>query len=99
VFAVLKDKLGENDIFDKDGKAIANAVVAEVSSNNYVAVEFKITGFTDEYKDLKLAMGVYVITTDDEGSEYSYLQGGEPNEGEKYFFVSYNDVAKKSTVA
>ena len=40
-------------------------------------------------------MGAYVITTDDESTEYSYLQGDTPNEGEKYFFVSYNDVAKK----
>ena len=97
VFAALKDKLGDSYIFDEDGNEVANSVVAEVSGNNYVAVEFKITGFTDTYKDLKLAMGVYVITTDDEGSEYSYLQAGTPNEGEKYFFVSYNDVAKKST--
>ena len=97
VYAVLKDKLGENDIFDKDGKAIADAVVADISSNNYVAVEFKITGFTDTYKDLKLAMGAYVITTDDEGSEYSYLQAGTPNESEKYFFVSYNEILNNQT--
>ena len=104
VYAVLKDKLGTDDIFDENGKANTNAVTAEVSGDNYVAVEFKITGFTDTYKDLKLAMGAYVITTENEASdgeateskpEYSYLQVGKPNEGEKYFFVSYNDVAKK----
>ena len=93
VYAALKDKLGANDIFDENGDAIANAVVAQVSDNNYVAVEFKITGFTDAYKDLKLAMGAYVIATDKEGTEYSYLQAGTPIEGEKYSFVSYNEVA------
>ena len=99
VYAVLKDKLGTDDIFDENGKANTNAVTAEVSGDNYVAVEFKITGFTDTYKDLKLAMGAYVITSDGESAEYSYLQGDTPNEGEKYFFVSYNDVAKKSSIA
>ena len=27
--------------------------------------------------------------------EYSYMQGAEPNEGENYYFVSYNDIAGK----
>ena len=40
VFAALKDKLGDSYIFDEDGNAVANSVVAEVSGNNYVAVEF-----------------------------------------------------------
>ncbi|MBQ4510586.1 MAG: leucine-rich repeat domain-containing protein [Clostridia bacterium] len=101
VFAVLKDKLGTNDIFDENGNTAPNAVTAEVSGDNYVAVEFKITGFTDTYKDLKLAMGAYVIATENEASdgevteskpEYSYLQAGALSENEKYSFVSYNDV-------
>ncbi|MBQ4510080.1 MAG: leucine-rich repeat domain-containing protein [Clostridia bacterium] len=101
VFAALKDKLGDSYIFDEDGNAVANSVVAEVSSNDYVAVEFKITGFTDEYKDTKLAMGVYVITADKSADddtteikpEYFYLQVGSPNANEKYEFISYNEVA------
>ena len=101
VFAALKDKLGTNDIFDENGNTAPNAVTAEVSGDNYVAVEFKITGFTDTYKDLKLAMGAYVIATENEASdgeateskpEYSYLQAGALSENEKYSFVSYNDV-------
>ena len=97
VFAVLKDKIGTNDIFNESGNASDGVINAEVSGNNYVAVEFKITGFTDEYKDLKLAMGAYVITSDGESAEYSYLQGGNPNENEKYFFVSYNDIVGKTS--
>ncbi len=95
VFAVLKDNLGDGDIFVESGKAIANAVTAEVSKDKFVAVEFKITGFTDEYKDIKLAMGAYVAVTDGENTEYSYLQAGTPNENEKYCFVSYNDILRK----
>ena len=96
VFAVLKDKLGNGDIFDANGNAISNAVVAEISNDNFVAVEFKITGFTDDYKDLKLAMGAYVAVNDGENTEYSYLQAGVPNENEKYCFISYGELISKT---
>ena len=95
VFAVAKAKLGTKDIFDENGKAISEAIVAEISEYNFVSVELKITGFTDEKKDAKLAMGMYVSVTDEEYTEYSYLQNGTPSENEKYFFISYNDVVKK----
>ena len=95
VFAVAKEKLGTNDVFDESGKAISGAVVAEISEYNFVSVELKITGFTDEYKDLKLAMGAYVVVNDGENTEYSYLQAGTPNENEKYCFISYNDIVGK----
>ncbi len=53
----------------------------------------KITGFTDEQKDTRLAMGAYVCVADGEATEYSYMQ--DDTKGEKvgnYYFVSYNDV-------
>ena len=96
VFAVLKDKLGGGNIFDANGNATSNAVVAEISNDNFVAVEFKITGFTDDYKDLKLAMGAYVAVNDGENTEYSYLQAGAPNENEKYCFISYGELISKT---
>ena len=40
-------------------------------------------------------MGAYVATIDGETTEYSYMQGGESNENEKYCFVSYNDIIGK----
>ena len=92
VFAVLKDKLGTDDLFNAKGEVANGAISAEISGNNYAAVELKITGFTDDYKDTKLAMGVYVAVTDGETAEYSYLQSGTPNENEKYSFISYNDI-------
>ena len=92
IFAVTKEKLGDSDIFANDGTAANDVTYAEVSSHNFVILELKITGFKEEYKDLKLALGVYVAVTDDVSTKYSYLQHGTPNENEKYSFVSYNDV-------
>ncbi|MBO5262288.1 MAG: leucine-rich repeat protein, partial [Clostridia bacterium] len=86
VFAVLKDRLGNNDIFGKDGKAAEGVISAAMTNFEFAAFEIKIVGFTDEYKDTKLAMGTYVSVTDGEATEYSYLQEGEPNENEKYCF-------------
>ena len=92
VFAVLQSRLGNNDVFADDGTAAKGVISAEITNYQFVAFELKIVGFTDEQKDTKLAMGAYVAVTDGETTEYSYMQGGEPNENEKYCFVSYNDV-------
>ena len=93
VFAVLKDSLGENDIFGENG-TVANGVInAEISRRDFAAFELKIIGFTDDQKDTKLAMGAYVAVTHGDATEYSYMQVGTPGEGEKYCFVSYNDIA------
>ena len=93
VFAVLQDRLGENDVFAEDGTVADGVINAEITNYDFVAFELKIVGFTTEiHKNAKLAMGAYVAVTDGEATEYSYMQGGEPNENEKYNFVSYNDV-------
>ena len=93
VFAVLQNRLGNNDVFSEDGTAIEGSINADITSYEFAAFELKIVGFTDEYKDIKLAMGAYVVETDGETTKYSYLQAGTPAENEKYCFVSYNDVA------
>ncbi|MBR2025300.1 MAG: leucine-rich repeat domain-containing protein, partial [Clostridia bacterium] len=96
VFAVLKNKLGDNEIFDENG-AIANGVVtAEIKKNEYASFEFKIFGFTDENKDVKLAIGAYVAVTDEEKTEYSYMQSGTPDQGDNYCFISYNDILNEN---
>ena len=92
VFAVAKIKLGNNDIFGTDG-TVANGVInIEISSQGYSAFELKIDGFTDANKDVKLAIGAYISVTNDETTEYSYLQPGTPDVNEKYCFISYNDI-------
>jgi hypothetical protein len=50
-------------------------------------------GFTEEQKLIKLAMGAFVEVKNDETVEYSYVQDGIPQENEKYYFASYNDIA------
>ena len=95
VFAVLQNRLGDNDVFAEDGTVAEGVINAEITNYEFVAFELKIVGFTDAQKDVKLAMGAYVAVTDGETTEYSYMQGGEPNENEKYCFVSYNDIVGK----
>ena len=92
MFAVLQSRLGDNDVFSKDGTAADGVINAEITNYEFVAFELKIVGFTDEQKDTKLAMGAYVAVTDGETTEYSYMQSGASNENEKYCFVSYNDI-------
>ena len=93
VFAVAKEKLGENDIFDENG-TVANGVInAEITNYDFAVFNIKVVGFTDEQKSAKLAMGAYVAVTDENGTEYSYLQDNTKGElNGKYFFVSYNDI-------
>ena len=92
VFAVLKDRLGVNDVFSEDGTVADGVINAEITNYEFVAFELKIAGFTDEHKDTKFAMGAYVAVTEGEATEYSYMQAGTPNANEKYCFVSYNDI-------
>ena len=91
VFAVLQDRLGNNDVFAEDG-TVADGVINADIADEFVAFELKIEGFTDEYKATKLAIGAYVAVTEDEATEYFYMQSGTPLENEKYCFVSYNDI-------
>ncbi|MBE6674845.1 MAG: leucine-rich repeat domain-containing protein [Ruminococcaceae bacterium] len=94
VFAVSGKKIGNNEIFANDGTAADGVINAEIK-NNFSYFDLKIAGFADTQKDIKLALGGYVVTTDGEATEYSYLQSGTPNVGEKYSFVSYNDIITK----
>ncbi len=97
VFAVSKNKLGNSDIFGEDGTVAEGVINAEIANYDFEAFELKIVGFTDEQKDTKLAMGAYVAVTEGETTEYSYMQSGTPEEGEKYCFVSYNDIVGVSS--
>ncbi len=94
VFAVAKEKIGNNYIFGENGAVADYAVVAEISDYDFVAFDLKIVGFNDENKSAPLALGAYAMTIDKNGNaEYSYMQYGKPNENEKYCFISYNDLA------
>ncbi|MBO5262337.1 MAG: leucine-rich repeat domain-containing protein [Clostridia bacterium] len=96
-FAASRNALADKDIFGKDGTAEKGVINVEFTNYRFDAFELKIVGFTDAQKDIKFAMGAYVVVTDGETVEYSYLQSDEPNGNEKYCYVSYNDIAGSSS--
>ena len=90
LFVVAKNKLGENDIFDAEGKEAEGVLYADTSIRPNAVFEMKITGFvTDEQKTAEFALGAYVAVTKDGATEYSYEQTGTALEGEKYYFTSF----------
>ena len=96
VFAAEKNNLGESDIFDKDGNAPANVIFADLTEVGCAMFDLRIVGFnTAELKTVKLAMGAFVAATKDAETQYFYLQEAAPSANEKYYFVSYNDVANR----
>ena len=97
VFAVMKEKLGDSDIFKLDGTVSNGVINAEITGYQFSFVELRIVGFKEEYKDLELAIGAYTKVIDGENTEYSYMQPGTPNENEKYCFVSYNLVVNMTS--
>ncbi len=96
VFAVLKEKLGENDIFDENGESLAGVVSADFAGTDFSLFKIKMIGFTDEQKKTSFAMGAYVCVTENGVREYTYMQHSEPIDGEKYYFATYNDIFKSS---
>ncbi|MBO5379262.1 MAG: leucine-rich repeat protein [Clostridia bacterium] len=93
VFAVLKDKIGDSDIFDGDGNAALGVIAADITDCGFNILNLKIVGFTSEQTYVKLAMGAYAKVTQNGTAEYTYMQGENPENGDKYFFASYNDIA------
>ena len=91
-FVALKDKIVNDSIFGNDGNAVEGAKITDISDRKFDLYEFKVTGITDDYKSVKLAMGVYVGVTNNEVTEYAYLQNGTLAEGEKYVFTSYSEL-------
>ncbi len=92
VFAVMKDNVGNNDIFDENGDALKGVIAADITESGFDLFNLKIFGFTEEQKKIDLAMGAFVGTEKDGKVEYSYLQIAPATAGEKYFFASYNKV-------
>ena len=92
LFATTKGNIGSGDLFDQNGAPNAGVVTVGFPNKNYVFLSLKMLGFkSDESKNADFAIGAYVETTFEDAKEYSVLQEGTPNEGEKYCFVKYND--------
>ena len=87
----LEETVGDGYVIDESGKEIDGSICAEIEGFEYAAFELKIIGFTAEHADLKLALGAYVAVTEDGVTKYSYMQASEPNDGDKYAFVTYGE--------
>ena len=91
VFAVAKDKIGSNDIFN--GEDIVDGVItAEMSLHKNDIFEIKLVGFTTaEQKNALIVMGAYVNV----GDGISYLQASKADDGEKYHSTYLNAFVKE----
>ena len=92
VFAVSQGKLGENDIFGKDG-ATDGVLSFDVTKYSFDFFMIKVSDFTETTNNVALALGAYVKVVTEDNTEYSYLQGNAPKVGEKYYFASFNEMA------
>ena len=90
LYAATKEALRDNYIIGEDGMPTDGAVKAEVNEG-FIALELKICGITD--KEALFALGAYLEFVDENGSDYEYIEDGEPTGTDKYYFVSYNSVA------
>ena len=96
LYVATQNTLGDKYVFDENGVAIDGAVTIALS-RKYTKMTVKLFGFeTDELKATKFAVGAYVEAISTEGKEISYLQSGKVAEGDKYAFVSYNDVVNNA---
>lgn len=94
LFAVSKTKLGDNEIFGASG-ASDGVISYKTSDSGFSVFELRLFGFENGQKDAKIAMGTYVTISGNDGTEYIYLQESAPASGEKYHFVSYNEIVNK----
>ena len=93
LFAVSKLKAGSNTVFDENGALLDGAIRTDLTGRGYDLIELRITGFTEEsHKTAEIAMGGFVAVADENGTTYSYMQAGAPQEGAVYEFVSYNGI-------
>lgn len=84
VFAIAYNNIGNGEILDNQ-KAIKSEI-----NRDFVAFEMKITGIqTEAQMNANISFGAYIIN---KAGEVAYLQAGTPNEGEAYYYVSYNSI-------
>ena len=93
LFAATKNALGTSDVINENGEVSNGAVIASIPFDSFVYVTIKMAGFnTVELKASMFSIGAYLKISENGNTDYTYMQYGTPNEGEKYAFVSYNDV-------
>ena len=103
IFVVLKDVIGKEDIFGADGKPATGVLSADITKYSTNLFELKVIGITEKREYTGLVMGAYAATKFNGVTEYEYLQGDKPSEGEIYSSTSYGDtldeISSKEVVA
>ena len=99
VFAASQTKLGDGDILTESGEASSNNVIkAKLNGSLFDVIQIKIRGFVNDTQRAQgIAMGAYVIDSNQGEIDITYLQPGEPEENAKYEFVSYSQIISAST--
>lgn len=93
VFAVAKEMLGSNDIFDENGEMSAGVLGTEIKTS-HVAFEIKVTNIPEDKATVALALGAYVKETEGETVTYTYLQDTtKGTQAGNYWFVCYENLA------
>ncbi len=93
VFAVSRKKLGDSLVFGENGAVSSGVINADLTNSDFAMFDLKLTGFNADNMDDKLAIGAYVIATDENGTEYSYLQDSTKGALDgAYYFASYNEM-------
>ncbi|MBE6664023.1 MAG: leucine-rich repeat domain-containing protein [Ruminococcaceae bacterium] len=97
IYASTQNNLGDGYIFDENG-TVADGALTAALNKQYTKIQIKLVGFnTDELKATKFAIGAYVKAIDSESQKISYLQSGEIADGDKYAFVSFNDIVNSAS--
>lgn len=94
-FAVSQDNIGDNEIFDANGNLQDGVILADIANYKFNLFDIVIVGFDDDHMNSLFAMGAYVAVTENDKTDYSYIQNEAPSENAAYSFESYNSILSK----
>ena len=94
-FAVSQNNIKDNEIFDANGNLQGGVICADVTEYEFNSFDIVITGFNEDQKDFLFAMGAFIAVTNENSTEYSYIQNEAPEANAVYSFTSYNTILSK----
>ena len=94
-FAVSQDNIKSNEIFDENGSLQNGVILADIANYKFNLFDIVIVGFDADHMNSLFAMGAYVAVTENDKTEYSYIQNEAPLENAVYSFESYNSILSK----
>ena len=94
-FAVSQDNIKSNEIFDENGSLQNGVILADIANYKFNLFDIVIVGFDDDHMNSLFAMGAYVAVTENDKTDYSYIQNEAPLVYAAYSFESYNSILSK----